>query len=210
MSTLEPTGGLQFAVGGHARCAAGGPAARGHRRVGARGRHCGGGQGLLCRARPERDARRAIAGLLRAAVRAVRAFDADDPAAAAAGDRARARHRHRRRLPAGGHVRPGGGRQGSQIRRQRRQPGPVLRHAQCRFEPQPGAQGGLRDAGHGRLHQRRAGAREGLGEPRRRRRPAGRRGRGPGHAHRRQAARRAGSRQGLVLPPARRGHRVRV
>ncbi len=78
------------------------------RRDGARRRDRRRGQGVLRRPRPEGDARRAVARLLRAPVRAVRAHDAGDPAPAGAGDRARAGHRHRGRLPAGRDVRPGG------------------------------------------------------------------------------------------------------
>ena len=90
------------------------------------------------------------------AVRAVRAGDAGDPAPAGAGDRARAGHRHRGRLPAGGDVRPGGGRARRALRRQRRQPRAVLLDAERGAVAQPVAQGGVRDAGDRRLHLRRA------------------------------------------------------
>jgi enoyl-CoA hydratase/carnithine racemase len=90
------------------------------------------------------------------------AGDADDPEAAGAGDRARARHRHRRRLPARGDVRPGRGQPRCALCRQRRQPRPVLLDAERGAVAQPVAQGGLRDAGHRRLHQRRRGAAKGL------------------------------------------------
>ena len=167
----EPADGLQRAVRGmldalQAELDARGRATttvarRGHRRR---------RQGLLRRPRPEGDARRAVAGLLPAPVRAVRPHDDGDPAAAGAGDRARARHRHRGRLPAGGDVRPGGGRARRALRRQRHQRRPVLLDAERGLEPQPGAQGGLRDAGHRRVHRCRRGAGQGPGQPRRRRR----------------------------------------
>ena len=101
----------------------------------ARRRHRRDRQGLLRRPRPEGDARRAVAGVLRAPVRAVRAHDADDPAPAGAGDRARAGHRHRGRLPARRAVRSRRRRRQRALRGERRQPRPVLlvaERARCR------------------------------------------------------------------------------
>ena len=146
----------------------------------------------------------AVAGVLRGAVRAVRAPDADDPAPAGAGDRARAGHRHRRRLPARRRLRSRGRGRQRALRGERRQPRPLLlvaeRAARRATSPRKPAfemlvTGEFISADEARasgLVNRVAS----IGSARRRGRVAGR-------GDRRQAARRDRARQGALLSPAR-------
>ena len=145
--TLDRPACIQRAEHGHARRAA--VRARSHR---CRRRRAGRDprrrrQGLLGRPRPEGDASRAVAGLLRGLVRAMRAGHADDPAPAGPGDRARPRHRDGGRLPARRGLRSGGGGRHRPLRGQRRQPRPLLLVAERRAVAQRRPQGRVRDAG---------------------------------------------------------------
>ena len=100
----------------------------------------------------------------RGAVPAMRAHDAVDPAAAAAGDRARAGRGGRRGLPAGRAMRPGGGLGRREVHHAGRDLGLLLLDARrCRgAQPAPQARDG--DAAHGRPDRRRARAGVGTGQ----------------------------------------------
>ena len=108
----------------------------------------------------------------------VRQADALDRALPQAGDRRRAGHGHRRRLPAGRHLRPGGGCGGGELLHARRQHRPVLLHADGGAVAQRAAQARHGDAAAGRDA---AGARRGGVRPRQPRGAGGQAdGRGPG------------------------------
>ncbi len=126
------------------------------------------------------------------------------------GSGAGAGHGHRSRLPTGGDVRPVGGGFRCAVCGQRRQPGPVLLHAQCGVVAQPGPQGCVRDTGHRRVHQRARGPHARAAEPGGGRGGTRRRGRTPGGEYPCQAQGGGDAGQGPVLPPAGKRHRRRV
>ncbi|CUI82381.1 Uncharacterised protein [Achromobacter xylosoxidans] len=176
----EPAGAVQCAVRRPA-----GRAARRHRCAGARAGPAlrGAGVGrprLLRRTRSARDAQPAVVRLLPGPVPQMQRRDAGPAGPAGAGNRQGPRRGHRGGLPTGRQLRPGGGRGHGAIRRVGHQRRPVLLDAGRGPEPQHRRQTRFRDADHGALHRRRAGARLGPAERRRARAGAGCEGPGPG------------------------------
>ena len=125
------------------------------RRERARGRHRRGRQGVLRRPRPEGDARRAVAGVLRGAVRAVHARDAGDPAPAGAGDRACPGHRHGGGLPARRDVRPRGRATSARFAVSGVNLGLFCSTPSVALSRNVPRKAGVRDARHRRIHLRR-------------------------------------------------------
>ena len=123
------------------------------RRIRACSCHCSRGQSFLRGSRPQRNACRSIAGVLRAAFRSMLRDDARHPAIAGACGRARAGNRDGRRLSVGRDVRSRSRVEHRPLRRERGKCRAFLFHTRRGTFTKCFAQAGVRNARHRRIHK---------------------------------------------------------
>ena len=131
------------------------------RRVGARRRAGGRGQGILRGARSQRDAQPPGQGLPECTLPTVQPDDVDDQPPPTARHRPRAWAGDGGRLPAGGSVRPGGGGGFGPVCHVGYPRRAILLDAIGSSKPQFAAQEGARNSAHGRVYRRADGSARG-------------------------------------------------